>query len=516
MTLRRIVIVAAVVVVIAAAALFLLRRTLVQGQLREAIEARLSATLGTPVSIGRLRLTLFPRVALRGGDVRVGDAQVQAPSLAIERVRVLPRLASLFSDRVVIDRIDLEGFSFSVLRNERGAWELPAVAPVATQGTDASLAIERVRMTGASVRVFERGAGGQISEQSSIDDLEADVTADAGGMHVSSIQGKIGGSSVSGSATMDAREARLQFDAPAIADESLPAFLRLLGSDRPASLRLAAPASVSAVVRVDRGSLRLTGRGTLRAPLLDLSPLRLERFEAPFAIDRSKVTFEPATFVLYRGKHTGTIVFDGTATPALWTLNGSVTGIDAGEFLRALNGGDQRVDGTANVTAALRGHIGQPLAETVAGRMRVEVSDGVVRDFALLAAIGRALKLAQQQGADTRFSRLAATLSIDSGMATTDDLVLESSDVRVQAAGRINADRSLLLRGIAAVSPERSAAAIASIHELKGLRNSRGEVEVPLTISGTLDAPSFEIDLESMIRKGIADELRRAIRRIIR
>jgi hypothetical protein len=148
--------------------------------------------------------------------------------------------------------------------------------------------------------------------------------------------------------------------------------------------------------------------------------------------------------------------------------------------------------------------------------MRVEVSDGVVRDFALLAAIGRALKLAQQQGADTRFSRLAATLSIDSGIATTDDLVLESSDVRVQAAGRINADRSLLLRGIAAVSPERSAAAIASIHELKGLRNSRGEVEVPLTISGTLDAPSFEIDLESMIRKGIADELRRAIRRIIR
>jgi uncharacterized protein involved in outer membrane biogenesis len=514
--MRRMVILAATVLIIGAAVLLLLRRTLVQGQLREAVEARLSATLGTPVSIGRLGLTIFPRLALRGRDVRIGEARVQAPSLAIERVRVRPQFGSLFSDQIVIDEIDVDGFTFSVLRDERGAWQVPAIIPVAPSDADGGVVVRRVRLTGARVRVFERTSGGEPRERSSIDDLEADVTSDARGMHLSSIKGRIGGAPISGEATVDAKEAQLQFTAPAIPDDSLPALLGLLGGDRPDSLRLGAPASLAATVRVDRASLRLSGNGRLQAPAVDLLPLRVERFESPLAIDRSTVTFAPATFELYGGTHKGTITFNSAATPAVWTIDGRVTGLNSGEFLRELNGGDQRVDGTAAVTATLRGHLGQPLAQTLAGRMRVEVSDGVVRDFPLLAAIGRALKLGEQQGPDTRFSRLAATLALASGAATTEDLVLESSDLRVQAAGRIRADRSLSLRGIAAVSAQRSASAIASIHELKGLRNSRGEVEVPLTVSGTLDAPSFEIDIESMIRKGIADELRRRIRRIIR
>lgn len=514
--MRRLVIVAAVVAVVVIAAVFLLRRTLVQGQLRGAIEARLSATLGTPVSIGRLGLTIFPRLALRGRDVRVGDARVQAPSLAMERVRVLPRVGSLFSNQIIIDEIDLDGFTFAVLRDERGAWQVPAIVPAAATDADGGVAVERVRLSGARVRVFEQTAGAEVRERSSIDDLEADVTSDSRGMHLSSIEGRIGGSPISGDATIDAQEARLEFSAPAISDDSLPALLRLIGSDRPESLRLAAPASVKATVRVDRGSLRLTGKGTLQAPVVDLSPLRLERFQAPFAIDRSRVTFNPATFELYRGTHKGTITFDAASTPAVWAIDGRVSGLNAGDFLRALNGGDQRVDGTAAVSATLRGRLGQPLTQTVAGQLRVDVSDGVIRDFPLLAAIGRALQLGEQKGTDTRFSRLSATLIVASGVATTDDLVLESSDVRVKAAGRIYANRSLSLRGMAAVSPERSSAAIASVHELKGLRNAHGEVEVPLTISGTLDAPSFGLDVESMIRKGIADELRRRIQRIIR
>jgi uncharacterized protein involved in outer membrane biogenesis len=513
---RTVVVAAAVVALVALAAVFFLRRSLVQGQLRPAIEARLSATLGSPISIGRLGLTVFPRLALRGRDVRVGDTRVQSPALAIERVRVLPRFASLFSDQIIIDEIDLDGFAFAVLRDERGAWQVPAVLPAPARDTQGGVVIERVRLTGARVRVFEQAGKDDVRERSSIDDLEAEVTSDARGMHLSGIEGHIGGSAISGDATIDAKEARLQFAAPAIADDGLPALLRLLGSDRPDSLRLAAPASLAATVHVDRASLRLAGKGRLEAPAVDLAPLSLQRFAAPFTIDRSRVTFHPATFEVYGGAHSGTITFDAAAAAAQWTIDGRVSGLDAGSFLRALNGGDQRVDGTASVSATLRGRIGLPLAQTVTGRMRVDLTDGIIHDFALLAAIGRALKLGEQQGSDTRFSRLSATLSIASGIATTDDLVLESTDLRVQAAGRIHADRSLALRGTVAVSSGRSAAAIASIHELKGLRNARGEVEVPLRISGTLDAPSFEVDVEAMIKKGIADELRRHLRRIIR
>ena len=58
------------------------------------------------------------------------------------------------------------------------------------------------------------------------------------------------------------------------------------------------------------------------------------------------------------------------------------------------------------------------------------------------------------------------------------------------------------------------------MRELARLRNSRGEIVLPLTIAGTLDSPQFGIDVESAIREGVRegvrDELLPRLRRIIR
>lgn len=514
--MRRLVIVGAALLLVLLAAVFFGRRSLMQGELRAAVEARLSATLGKPVSIGRLEVSLFPTLAVSGGDVRVGDVRALAPALSIERVRILPRVRPLLSGRIIVDQLQLDGFKVSVLRDERGRWHVPSAVPAPTARDDAAIRIERVRVTNARILVFEQETDGEIRGRSSIDDLHADVVALAGDLRLAPIEGRVGASHVSGEASMNAQEVGLQFAADSISDADLPAFLRLLGSERPGSLRLTQPASLSATIRVDRATSRLSGKGTLQAPELVLDPLKLHDFEAPFTLDGARAVFDPATFTLYGGKHQGTIAFDTAASRPGWTLESRLTALDAGDFLDALAGGDQRLDGSAGIAAALRGRVGEPLAQTVTGRTTVEVTDGIIRDFPLLAALGRALRLAEQQGSDTRFSRLSASLAIASGAATTNDLSLQSSDLRVQAAGRIGSDRSLALRGVAVLSPERSASAISSIHELSGLRNPRGEVEVPLTISGTLDAPSFSIDVESVIEKGIADELRRRLRRIIR
>ena len=72
------------------------------------------------------------------------------------------------------------------------------------------------------------------------------------------------------------------------------------------------------------------------------------------------------------------------------------------------------------------------------------------------------------------------------------------------------------LRGRAIVSAERVAAAVESVHELARLRKASGEVVVPLTITGSLDAPKFDIDMGSVIREGVVDELKRRLRRLIK
>ena len=72
------------------------------------------------------------------------------------------------------------------------------------------------------------------------------------------------------------------------------------------------------------------------------------------------------------------------------------------------------------------------------------------------------------------------------------------------------------LRGRAIVAAERVAAGVDSVHELARLRKGSGEIVVPLTITGSLDAPKFDIDVATIIREGVVDELKRRIRRLFK
>ena len=504
-----------VLAILAVMAVIVVRQVLVRDVIRTAVEGRLSAMLGQPVGIGRLDFTLFPRLSVTGSDVRFGGAGAVAPALEIGSVRLVPRLSTLFSTPIVIDRVDLDGFTVSALR-DGGNWQVPSVVPASQASGPAAVDVERVRLNDARIRVFDRAPDGRISETASIDDIDADVTVLERALRLSAITGRIGDSEITGEARSDAGGVTLKLGAASIADEDLPRFLRLLGGDRPALMRLPQPASVSVELRTGGGRSPLTGSGVLRAPEVRLDPLRLDRLEAAFAIEGSRLQFRPMSFGLYGGTHQGTATMTLSTAPPGWASDSRVEGLDVGDFLQALTTVDQRIDGKGALDGSLRGRVGEPLDRSLLGRARITVTDGVVRQFPLLSSINRALRLADQEGSDTRFERLTATLTFVPGGATTDDLLLEADHLRVRAEGRIGADRSLDMRGVAIVSADRAGAAVASIRELARLRSPGGEIAVPLTISGSLDAPSFGVDVAGGLRQGITDELRRRLGRIIK
>ena len=511
---RTVVIAAVVLAVLAAVAVVLLRQAMIGGPLREAAEQKLSNALGQPVAIGGLGAVLFPRPAVLGAQVRVGSSTVEAPALRIERIRIVPRLRSLFGGDLEIDAISLDGFTVSVLRDENGQWQVPALVPAPTTGGNSPVSIARVGIVNGRLRVFERLGDGSLREAAEIDGIAATVIADDRGLRLPGIRGRIGTAEVSGEASVTADAVHLSFSAPAVGHDDLPALLGLLGSARPESLRLDQPASVSADVRVERANSRLAGHGTLKAPSVALDALALRDVEAPFSIDGARVTFEPATFAFYGGLHRGTVSLQLAAHPPQWSADSHLDGMDLGAFLDALAGGDARLDGTATADASVSGSLGGAAA-TLRGRAHLTVADGVVQDFPLLAAINRTLGLAEGSDRDTRFERLSATFALGNGGATTDDLLLEAAEVRLAAAGRIGFDRTLNLHGVATLSAGRTAAAVTSIHELSRLRKG-GRLELPLMVSGSLDDPAFGIDLKAAIGGGIRDELLRRLRGIIR
>jgi hypothetical protein len=354
-------------------------------------------------------------------------------------------------------------------------------------------------------------------ETSSIDSIEAESSADADGLRIAPLSGRVGRSPVSGTASVRAREALLEFSMPSIAPEDLPRVIGLAATETPDFVRLGRAASVKMSVRIDRTNARLTGSGSLDAPHVGFYSLQLTNLASPISTNGTRITFEPATFALYAGTHRGKMVVDVARTPARWTSESNVKDIDVSGFLAALTGRDQRIDGTASASATLEAPVGAPMPRSLAGRVQLTIVNGVVREFPLLAAINRALRLAESSGRDTQFERLSGTFALDgSDFANTNDLVMVARDMRVQAVGRIGFDRRLDLEGLAIFSPARTAEAIRSIRELSALRNEAGELELPIEIGGTLDDPSFGIDIQAALGRSLMEELRRRWRGLFR
>ena len=510
---RRLVIAFLVFAAIAATAFFV--PSLAADAVRASAEARLSAALGQPVTIGNIGFSIAPRPAFTGSDIRVGDADRQAPGVRIERIRLIPQVSSLFSDTVRIEQIRLDGFSVSLLRDRARRWHVPSAVPAPAGGARSAVAIDRVSVAEGGVHVFHE-ADGTARETSRIGEVRADMAIEADGIRLAPLTGRVGSATINGEARTDARSVLLSFETPAIADADLAPLLGLLAWVRPAAVRLDAPAAVSVSITIDRATSRLAGRGTLRVPGLTVQPLRLQRLEAPFTIDGTQLTFTPAKFALHGGSHTGRVTLALDRDPARWAADSRLEGINVGELLDTLAGRDAGIEGTGRVEAKLQGRVEPDFVAGSEGWARVALADGVLRNFPLLATVNRTLGLAAAEGNDTRFERLSAALAIARGIASTDDLLVEAGHLRVELAGRIGFDRTVDLRGRVTVSKERAAAAVASVRELARLRNGRGEIVLPLTIDGTLDAPRFGLDVASAIREGFRDELKRRLNRLIR
>ncbi len=499
----------------ALAVLVAIRGSLMADFVQNIAESRISTALGQPVAIGQLGFSLTPRPAFTGSGIRIGDAAQQAPALRLDRVEVFPVLRSFLQGPIHITEVSLDGFTVSILRDAGRRWRAPAVFPMSTRGAGGGIEIDRVHVAGGRLLIFDVGPNGAWRERSRIDDMRTDLLVGLRGLRLAPLAGRVGGAAISGHAETDPQSVRLDFSAPAIRDADLPAFFGLLAASRPAVLRLDEPAAASVSVRIDRATLQLRGSGTLRAPALTVAPLRLQQLNAPFVVEGTQLTFTPATFTINGGSHEGRFTVMLGDAPA-WTMDGRVHDLDVGALLDTVAGRDARLDGRGRIDAELKGRFEPGFLTRMDGGARIVVSNGVLHDFPLVATVNRALRLSEGDGQDTRFEELSASLAIARGTATTDNLVIQAGHLRAVLSGTISFDRSLNLRGRAIVSAERVAAGVDSVHELARLRKASGEVVVPLTITGSLDAPTFDIDVGSVIREGVVDELRRRMRRLIK
>jgi uncharacterized protein involved in outer membrane biogenesis len=527
----------AALVLVAGGAL-LVRRALDPESLRSAAEAQLTEFLGQPVTIGRMTVSLFPTPSVEGGDISVGRGAGTAPSLGLGGIRVRPQLSAIFSKPIVVERVEIDGLVLNVRRDENGRWHLPfpgvpAGAPPSGEGpiparspsgsgeAPETIEVRQILLTGGRLIITDdvlRSPSGS-AEVASLDGIAAIVSREGGVTRLDSLTSALGGTTITGTGTASRDGLTLKLAWSALRAEELPQVFALIGTAAPAGLAVEGDHRLALDLSVDAAGA-LTASGTLAASRVTLDTFTLTTLEAPLALARHVLTLDPVTFDAYGGSQRGRLTANLASTPVSWTLESRVAGLDVGRALSATTSATDRLSGTGRLIVNLRGAAVAPLMGSLAGTVDAALASGVIRNFPLLASINTALRISESAGSDTTFESLSATLHVAGGRATTNNLRLAAGELSVAAAGTLTFDQVLSFTGRAIFSRAKSQELIASVRELSGLKNTQGEIEVPLTIRGTVSQPEVQIDagriLTGAIQKEMKRQLDRGLRRFIR
>lgn len=280
-------------------------------------------------------------------------------------------------------------------------------------------------------------------------------------------------------------------------------------------------------VRLNLGSTHFTVTGsvvghdaamTISAPAVNMAelplvppfmkPVAMNDFKMAVTVRGQEAELTALSFRMFGGlaKGRGKVVAGSDAPPFDGTV--SIEGLHLGTAFRTLTDAQVSVSGAADATLTFkgRGFAIQDLTRSLEGTGRMVVKDGTIEGVnlphetvALLNAVGIPL--------DVTFRTIEADYVVGQGMVAVQRLLMEGHDVQATGGGTIGFDRRLSLAVTVSLSRDLSEK-IAGGSPVAKLAMRDGRMVLPLVIGGTVQAPSYRLDL-----KGVTGNLHELIQR---
>jgi len=276
----------------------------------------------------------------------------------------------------------------------------------------------------------------------------------------------------------------------------------------------AAGEKVEIDVPIDLSPLEgLRADGKLAIGQLKLMGLHIAELKTELRAAGGRAELAPHSAKLYEGALQGALTLHAKGNRA--ALKESLAGVSIGPLLKDLMGRDAlegRGQVALDVTTA--GPTVGAMKKALAGSARLELKDGAVKGINLTEALRKTKaafgsKSARAQASDTSertdFSEMSATLAIRNGVAHNDDLSVKAPLVRVSGAGDIDIGNSRLdyLAKASVVATSRGQGG----EDLEHLR----DLTIPVKLTGTFDAPKYEIDYRAVASSAAKAEVKKAI-----
>ena len=263
---------------------------------------------------------------------------------------------------------------------------------------------------------------------------------------------------------------------------------------------------------------KTTGTGSLAVNTIQYDTMVLNDVRSNVTLDHGLIKLAPLTANVYGGKDTGSIVIDARPAQPVFTITTKLDQVDANKLLSSTTGIKQTLYGLLAANAnnvTFTGANADQMAHSLNGTLDLNLIKGKIVGMDVLhqlTTIGKFLQGGQQ--ADRGYSnilQLTGNFDIKNGLAQTNNLKAVIDGANLGGVGAINLADQTLNMHVTAVLPK-------SMSDMVGgtgiggfmntaLANSKGELVLPIIVTGTFQHPSFAPDLQQIAQMRLQNML---------
>jgi uncharacterized protein involved in outer membrane biogenesis len=253
---------------------------------------------------------------------------------------------------------------------------------------------------------------------------------------------------------------------------------------------------------------RTTGTGTLKADKVVYDDLTLTNIQSNVTLDHGTITIKPLTASLYNGQQIGTIVVNTHTTPVTYTVDSKLQSVDANQLLSAISPVKQTLYGllSANADTHFTTAAGaQSILPTLDGKVSLNLKDGKIANVDLLHQLATIAEFQRSAGAVEPFThlvQLTGDFDIHNGVARTNNLKAAIDAGSIAVNGIMDLAHEKLNLHLTAVLAQNYSQSVGGTN-IGGflntaLANNKGELVIPVVVTGTFQQPQFAPDLQAV------------------
>jgi AsmA protein len=482
------------------------------GKYQEQYKPLIEEALNRKVQLQGIRLTVWPRIGARVSGFAVLDdpAFSSGPFASLSSLDVGVKLLPLLSGKVEVEEITLHNPVITVIKNKNGVLnaatigrkgmpvpEKPSRAPIpSTEGPLkilALLAVDRVSIDGGKVTYRDLSAAKPTEYV--LQDLELLLREVRLGqtphLHFGSLVQpfnlpvKLDGTFGPLREAMDIDAINFQLG---VGKTEFTITGKAAGND--ATVNISSPV-------VSTANLPVT------LPLK--SPIEIKNLQIAAEVKGQEAKLNALSFQMFDGqvKGQGKMIAGAEIPPFKGVV--TIQGLQLGTALKAVADTPVLVSGTAGADLSVQGHGFSMLELTKAleGTGHLAVKDGKIEGVNILQEVADALKVAgisMGEAKATAFSTIETDLAIKQGVINVQRLLMDSHDFQATGGGTIGFDQKLNLIVNLNLSQDVSQK-ISAASPLVKVAMKEGRLALPLTITGTAQAPSYGVDVKGLTGK---------------